>query len=134
MGCRGTNFCDATTYNEYQQHNKAAYCEAIAALRPAYCEAIAGAPTNKQLFLFRRLFFAKFDDIDGNGNDAGIYHIEQVGGAIREIDDAPFNEGSTVIDANDDRFIIILICYDNDRTEWKFFVSGAHAIHIEDFA
>jgi hypothetical protein len=73
------------------------------------------------------------DDVDLHLRNALIDHSYPFSGRRRDIDRAPTNERTTVIDPDDDRASVSNISDAQSRAEWQCWMSGGQFIRIEFF-
>ena len=74
------------------------------------------------------------DDVKFHFRNALIDHSYPFSGRRRDIDCAPTNERTAVIDTNNDRTAVSNVSDAQPRTEWQCWMSGSQFVGIEFFA
>ncbi len=83
------------------------------------------------------LLFGSIDGFDNFDHDFGyafFEHVEFFCGAYREIEDAAFYEGHTVVDFEDDGFAVAEVSDADNGAQGEFAMGGRQTVHVEDFA
>ena len=79
----------------------------------------------------RDLAFGLVDDVKFHFRNALIDHSYPFSGRRRDIDRAPTNEWTAVINSNDDRTAVVDICNAQPRAKWQARMSSSQFIGIE---
>jgi len=74
------------------------------------------------------------EDVEPDPRDPRSDESDGDGGSVRKIDDAVFDEGSAVGDADVDRFVVGQIHHAHPSTEGQSAMRGSEAFHVVDFA
>ena len=76
----------------------------------------------------------RFNNFDHDFGDTFVNHVDFFGSTQRQIQDASFDEGATVIDFENDRATIAQVCNSDHGTQWQFAMCGRETVHVKNFA